>query len=140
MVSEQRGFLVLVLDGFFFSVAETVLFDETIQLPNCMHEGLTTVQAHELLARFGPNEIAFTHESWFHRIAKAARSPITLMLLFAAALSFVAQKEWDGYFVLFFISRKKKRFRKKPFPLFGAPGKNRVSEMPRAGFEPAFMA
>jgi len=62
--------------------------------------GLTTAQAGERLARFGPNQIEGKRASVVVKLLKQIFSPITLMLLAAAFLSLLLGKVFDFYFIL----------------------------------------
>lgn len=67
-----------------------------------MH-GLTHVEAQKLLEQYGRNELSEKRASLFLKITKRLISPISLMLLLAAVLSFASGKQFDGYFITFLI-------------------------------------
>ncbi len=71
-----------------------------------MMVGLTSVQAAQLLARDGYNEIPERRVSLLTKVLRSLISPIGIMLTVAAALSFIVGKAFDGYFifVLLFIN------------------------------------
>ena len=58
-------------------------------MPN-QYKGLTTVEAKRLLITTGFNRLPASTKNWFKILAKGFLSPITLMLLAAAALSTIA--------------------------------------------------
>ncbi len=66
-------------------------------------QGLTTLEAQELLERYGKNELSEKRELLFFKIIKRLISPISLMLLLAAILSFASGKQFDAYFITFLI-------------------------------------
>ncbi|MCL4354486.1 plasma-membrane proton-efflux P-type ATPase [Patescibacteria group bacterium] len=67
------------------------------------YPGLSSTQAADLLKKDGFNLIADKKDSLFKKIANKILSPISLMLLAAAFLSFFANKIFDGYFILFLL-------------------------------------
>ncbi len=75
-----------------------------------MENGLTTRQAADLIERFGPNEIKEKKPGLISKFFKWLISPIALMLLAAALLSFAAKNIFDFWFILvlmllnFFVS------------------------------------
>ena len=62
--------------------------------------GLTSSQASEILKKNGSNEIPEEKPSVFKKILQKFISPISLMLLGAAFLSFIDGKVFDFYFIL----------------------------------------
>ncbi len=62
--------------------------------------GLTTVQAAQKLAQFGPNAIPEKKTPLFVKLIRQVLSPISLMLLLASGLSLGSGKTFDGYFIL----------------------------------------
>ncbi|MCL4390315.1 MAG: HAD-IC family P-type ATPase [Patescibacteria group bacterium] len=62
--------------------------------------GLTTKEAQELQKKFGFNELAEKKQSAAGNLVRLFFSPISLMLLAAAGLSFFDQKTFDGAFIL----------------------------------------
>ena len=62
--------------------------------------GLTGREAEERLKKYGPNRIKEKKPGVLKKVAKWFMSPITLMLLAAAILSFIDGKMFDFYFIL----------------------------------------
>ncbi len=62
--------------------------------------GLTSQQAQKLLQQLGPNAIDQTKDPFYKKLFRWLISPISLLLLAAAALSFVSHKDFDGWFIL----------------------------------------
>ncbi len=67
------------------------------------YTGLTGREAEERLKKYGPNKIKEKKPGLSKKILKWIRSPISLMLLAAAILSFVDKEFFDGYFILFLM-------------------------------------
>ncbi len=65
-----------------------------------MPTGLSNQQAETLRVKYGYNEIPEKKVSLLAKIFKNIFSPIGLMLIFAAALSFFLGKDFDGNFIL----------------------------------------
>lgn len=63
--------------------------------------GLSTAEAKKKLALYGLNEISEKKTNKLKKIFAPFYSPISLMLLGAAALSFFNGRSFDGYFILF---------------------------------------
>ena len=68
-----------------------------------MYSGLTSEEAEKLIKKNGYNEIPEKKVSIFSKILKNLISPIALMLLFASILSFILNKTFDGYFIIFLL-------------------------------------
>lgn len=68
-----------------------------------MDHSLTTQEAQEKLAQFGPNEIKEEQESLLEKIWGLVISPISLMLLAASLLSYAGGKIFDFYLILFLL-------------------------------------
>lgn len=68
-----------------------------------MYSGLSSSKAQELLQQEGFNEIPEKHPSIFSKILKNFLSPIAIMLMIAAILSFITNKAFDGYFILLLV-------------------------------------
>ncbi|HVZ76145.1 MAG TPA: HAD-IC family P-type ATPase [Candidatus Paceibacterota bacterium] len=66
--------------------------------------GLTTAAAEAYQREHGYNEIVEKQESLAHKIMRRSVSPVSAMLLFAAALSFISGKIFDGCFILFLLA------------------------------------
>lgn len=65
------------------------------------HEGLTQEEAVERLARFGPNELRPKKRSGdFSLFFSQFKSPIVLILIFAAGLSFFLHDPADALIIL----------------------------------------
>lgn len=62
--------------------------------------GLSGPQASELLAKYGPNQIAEQKISYFKKIFHWLVSPMSVLLIAASALSFYTHKTFDGWFIL----------------------------------------
>lgn len=62
--------------------------------------GLSSSQASDLLSKYGPNEIKDKKTSFLKKTIKWLTSPISLLLIAAAALSFYMGKEFDGWFII----------------------------------------
>ena len=65
--------------------------------------GLSEAEAKRLLAQYGPNELAATRENPVRKFLRWFFSPIPLMLLAAAALSYATGKRADGGLILFLL-------------------------------------
>ncbi len=65
--------------------------------------GLAQKEAEARLAKFGRNEIEEKKPSILVRLFKGFTTPISLMLLFAAILSYVGDEVFDFYFILFLL-------------------------------------
>lgn len=61
--------------------------------------GLSSQDAARLLSQQGPNEIEEKRPSAFNKFVRSLSSPASLMLVIAAALSFMVHREFDGYFI-----------------------------------------
>lgn len=72
-------------------------------ITNQTYKGLTSQEAESKIERFGLNEIPEKKKGILKRIAKWFISPISLMLIAAAVLSFVGNRDFDGYFILFLL-------------------------------------
>lgn len=62
--------------------------------------GLSSTEATRLLNEQGRNELPEKRESMLQALWRALRTPITAMLALAAALSFAAGHEFDGWFII----------------------------------------
>ncbi len=65
--------------------------------------GLSEAEASRRLAQYGPNELATKRESAILKFLRWFFSPIPLMLLAAAGLSYATGKEADGGLILFLL-------------------------------------
>lgn len=63
-------------------------------------QGLTTRHAQTLLQEVGPNAISAPKTSFYKKLIRWFLSPMSLLLLAAAALSFVDHKNFDGWFIV----------------------------------------
>lgn len=68
-----------------------------------MPQGLTSAQAKEKLEAFGPNRIAEKKQNVFLKVLRWLISPIALMLIAAAVLSYAVGRIPDFYFILALI-------------------------------------
>lgn len=68
-----------------------------------MYVGLSSSQVENLLRKNGYNEIPEKQISLASKILKNINSPIAIMLLLAAGLSFALVKTFDGYFILILL-------------------------------------
>jgi H+-transporting ATPase len=66
-------------------------------------QGLTAAAADAARKRYGYNEIVEAREPLWKKVGRRAISPVSAMLLFAAVLSFVGGKAFDGSFILFLL-------------------------------------
>jgi H+-transporting ATPase len=68
--------------------------------------GLSTAEARKLLAQYGRNVVAAAKGSWAKKYLAPLVSPINLMLLAAAVLSFVNRDVMDAWFIfaLYFLN------------------------------------
>ncbi len=62
--------------------------------------GLSSAEAAQLLAQYGPNEIIEKRPDAFIKLLKALASPASLMLIAASILSFFIRQRFDGFFIL----------------------------------------
>ncbi|HEU4966494.1 MAG TPA: plasma-membrane proton-efflux P-type ATPase [Candidatus Saccharimonadales bacterium] len=67
---------------------------------NYSAQGLDDAQAAALLQQYGPNTISAKQTPWFVKVVRWLVSPMSLLLLAAAALSFYIGKTFDGWFIL----------------------------------------
>jgi H+-transporting ATPase len=63
-------------------------------------EGLTGARAAAALKKRGANSLAQEKPSWLKKVARWVASPMSLLLLTAALLSFYLGKNFDGFFIL----------------------------------------
>lgn len=63
--------------------------------------GLSSVEAKQRLEQYGPNDVAENKTGILKRFLAPLYSPMSLMLLGAAALSYFNSKTFDGSFILF---------------------------------------
>ena len=61
--------------------------------------GLTSDEAKERLAKYGPNAIEEKEESWGHRLFRRFWGPIPWMIEVATILSAIAQR-WEDFTVI----------------------------------------
>ena len=64
------------------------------------HTGLTSTEAAARLEQYGPNDVVEQTGGWFKQYITPLYSPISLMLLGAAILSYIDGKVFDFYFIL----------------------------------------
>ena len=67
--------------------------------PTQMPQGLTSEEAKERLAKYGPNTIEEKEESWIHRLFRRFWGPIPWMIEVAAILSAAAQR-WEDFTII----------------------------------------
>lgn len=67
------------------------------------YKGLTNSEAEEKTKQFGLNEIPEKKAGFFNKAGKWLISPISLMLIAASVLSFIGNKTFDGYFIIFLL-------------------------------------
>lgn len=68
-----------------------------------LDQGLSSKEASFALKKFGENKIITEKNSRFKKLLRSLLSPISLMFLVAAVLSFVDGKIFDFYFILFLM-------------------------------------
>lgn len=67
-------------------------------------QGLTTLQAEELQAQFGKNELVpEKKDDFFHKVIKVISEPMFLLLIAAAAIYFILGEPKDGAIMLVFV-------------------------------------
>ncbi|WP_027938153.1 cation-translocating P-type ATPase [Anaeroarcus burkinensis] len=67
-------------------------------------QGLTTLQAEELQAQFGKNELVpEKKDDFFHKVLKVISEPMFLLLIAAAAIYFILGEPKDGAIMLVFV-------------------------------------
>ena len=64
------------------------------------YNGLTKIEAQRLIRTIGPNVFTEKRGKWLKKMLDWLISPVSLMLLAAAALSYLAGKIFDFYFIL----------------------------------------
>ncbi len=66
-------------------------------------QGLSSAEAAELLAKYGPNKMSDESKHRFMKMLRPLLSPISAMFLAAAVLSYIGGKIFDFYFILFLL-------------------------------------
>ena len=78
--------------------------DEQLRLLNSSPTGLTSSQAAKQLDDYGPNRLRpRRNDSWFWLLLNQFKSPITLILIGAAVLSFFLHDPTDAVIILFIV-------------------------------------
>ena len=62
-------------------------------------DGLTTAEAERRLARLGPNALRTHHARWYGVLARQVRSPLLVLLLVAATVSFFVGERADAVII-----------------------------------------
>ncbi|HYJ11751.1 MAG TPA: HAD-IC family P-type ATPase [Polyangiaceae bacterium] len=78
--------------------------DEVLSSLGTTRAGLSSLEASERLERFGPNSLREQHLSWLTAFAGQVKSPLVLLLVFAAAASALTGEWIDASIVLLIVA------------------------------------